>query len=324
MESTTFDRVIDERAPDAPARVDERDGWLRRQVDRRLVLRALLTAGPPLMLAGCSSSATATHRDAVSESAATSAGATATDRITARMPGARVLDGSRVTLIGDVSAAQLQVLSKAAEQAVGWVSQVWGETTVAAHAPLILAAPKTQAEFRALGGGTGEAGQIAATTTPSRLIVISPQLTTEVTAEGVVVVLAHELTHAVLGQGGLTGVPHWVIEGSAEFTAYRPTGLSLAAAAPQLAAAVAKGKAPAGPPDDADFVGSSADPQQAYQYAYAYCLFLADRFGLPAFTSFVRAADAKTAGAFTTAFGTSAIQLSGAYASFLRARLRQH
>ncbi|TWE13014.1 hypothetical protein BKA23_1842 [Rudaeicoccus suwonensis] len=227
-----------------------------------------------------------------------------------------------MTLVGDVAAAQLQVLFTAAERAVGWVSQVWGEPTVAAHAPLTLAAPKTLTEFRALGGGTGEAGQIAATTTPSRLIVISPQLTTEVTAEGVVVVLAHELTHAVLGQGGLTGVHHWVIEGSAEYTAYRPTGLGLAAAAPQLATVVAKGQVPTGPPDDAEFSGSSADPQQAYQYAYAYCLFLADRFGLAAFTSFVRAADARSADAFASAFATSIPRLSDAYATFLRSRVR--
>lgn len=184
--------------------------------------------------------------------------------------------------------------------------------------PVRIDVPADEAGFRARGGSVEPGAQVAATTTASGRVVLAPSLFTEVTGQGVVVVLTHELTHVALHQSGDTDIDRWIVEGAAEFTAYRPTGLTLPRLAPQLAASVRAGHAPTGPPSDARF---RADPQAAYQEAYAWCLFLVDRFGSARFTRFVRSDSARQGPGFTAVFGVSSDSLRRSFDAFLRGQV---
>lgn len=231
------------------------------------------------------------------------------------MPDAVTVHGRRVVVTGDVPRPRLRRTVREADRAATWVTRTWGEVWHG-RAPVQIYVPRTAREFRALGGDAGD--QVSATTTPAGVVVLDPDIWSEVTAEGRVVVLTHELTHVALRQARLTRTPRWVIEGSAELTAYRPTGLSLAQAAPQVATQVRSGRPPSGPPADAAFSDAANDLQASYQRAYAWCLFLSDRFGLPAFTRFVRHADHGDArSAFSDAFHSTRAALADDYRAWL-------
>lgn len=226
--------------------------------------------------------------------------------------GQTMIRDGKVTVAGPVPKARLQAVGSYAAQAISQVRQVWGSTVL--RGAVVIEVPKDEAGFRALGGSADNGAEIAATTTKDDRVVLAPRLFTDVTDQGRIAVLTHELTHVALHQATLTGVERWVIEGSAEYTAYRTSGLSLAQLAPDIATAARSGHGPTGPPSDAEF---ARDPAAAYQSAYVWCVFLVDRFGQRKFTTFVRAADAKRPDAFVDVFGTSVAALRQPYASFL-------
>jgi len=221
-----------------------------------------------------------------------------------------------VFVTGSASEARLRTVARDARIAVGRVRKVWGSSTPAGAVHIEV--PADEAEFRGLGGSVEPGAQVAATTTPAGRVVLAPVLFTQVTGEGVVVVLTHELTHVALHQTGDTDLHRWVVEGAAEFTAYRPTALTLPRLAPQLAAAVRAGRLPAGPPSDKRFRSA---PQAAYQEAYAWCAFLAERFGMAAFTGFVRSARTGENAEFNADFGVSIDALRPSFRAFLRAQM---
>ncbi|RNI24409.1 hypothetical protein [Flexivirga caeni] len=273
-------------------------------VSRRTACLLGMTAAAAL-LGGCSRRADAARP---TSSAASTAGQA--------WPGARTLHSGNLLVEGTAPQERLQAVLAAAPTAIARVRRIWGESVLRGR--VVIDVPGDDASFRARGGSVEGGTQIAATTTPDGRVVLAPVLFTEVTPAGRVVVLTHELTHLALHQAGLTGVARWIIEGSAEFTAYRSSGLPLAQLAPSVASAVRAGRPPAGPPGDAVF---AADPAAAYQQAYAWCRFLAGRFGIPRFVSFVRTADAHRPVAFTTTFGVAAATLRTPYADYLRAEL---
>lgn len=203
-----------------------------------------------------------------------------------------------------------------ADLARTWVARTWPRQVVAAGTVRVLVAADA-AQFARLRGAVPESSELAASTTASGDVVLAPAAVRELTAQGRRVVLAHEITHVVLGQAGRTGLPRWVVEGSAEYTAYRWAGLSLAAACVTLAEDMRTGNRPTGPPADGEFSG--AHEQSAYQQAHAYMSFLVARFGLPAWQRFVLAADAGSAAAFGDSFsGATPATLAPAYVVFLR------
>lgn len=203
-----------------------------------------------------------------------------------------------------------------AQTARSWVARTWPRQ-VAADGTVRLQVAADSAQFARLRGGVPESDELAASTTASGVVVIGPTVVSGLTAQGQRVVLAHELTHVVLHQTARAGLSRWVVEGSAEYTAYRWTGLSLAAACPTLANDVRAGRVPTGPPADTSFSGGQQ--QRAYQQAHGYMSFLVSRYGLSAWQRFVLQASAGRAGAFADSFGgATPAGLRSAYAAFLR------
>lgn len=262
-------------------------------------------------LAGCSSASQSDSRSA-SQSGSRSAsrsGSTAASAVT-------TVRGADVVVSGDVPQSRLREVSRDARDAVADVRRVWGDSVLAGRVQVEVASDA--ADFRRRGGNTEAGGQVGATTTADDHVVLAPALFSRVTRQGRVVVLTHELTHVALHQADRADISRWVVEGAAELTAYRPTRLGLARAAPQLARAVRAGRVPIGPPSDARFRSA---PEAAYQEAYGWCAFLVDRFGLSTFTHFVRGVDSGRSGAFGAVFGVSRDSLQGEFAAFLRQQI---
>lgn len=278
----------------------------RRTISRRAACCAgwVLLGG---LTGGCSSGGGATT---ATRSAGRSAGEVASATVTSTTRGVQLI------VSGTSSEARLRAVSQDAVTAVRRVRQVWGVSALTGR--VYVEVPSNDAEFRRRGGSTEAGAQIAATTTADGRVVLAPALFSRVTRQGRVVVLTHEFTHVALRRGSRTDVPRWVVEGAAEFTAYRATGLSLPELAPQLAKAVRAGRLPPGPPTDARF-GSA--PQAAYQEALAWCDFLVDRFELARFTRFVRSAGADHERDFRTAFGVRPSALRAPFDAFLRERM---
>lgn len=224
------------------------------------------------------------------------------------------------TVTGDAPSDRLAGVRSQVQVAMRQVVSVWGAVW-SADRPVSVQVPATGEGFARLTGASADTSA-SALTTPGGVVVLHPRLWTQTSAAGRQVVITHELTHVALGQGSQRGVPAWVIEGSAELTAYRPTGLPVPRVAPDVADQVRRGAIPAGPLADADLRPTTATSLQVgYQQAYAWSAFLVGRAGLATFTSFVRSADAGTAQAFERAYGVQPAALSAAYQDWWRGLL---
>lgn len=172
-------------------------------------------------------------------------------------------------------------------------------------------------QFVALGGGT--ASGVAATTRPDGTVVLAPDVWTGTTRQGRIVVIAHELTHVALHSQSSTSA-RWLVEGPPEWTAYHGTSLALPVIAPAMATAVRAGRVAAGPPSDAEFTNGPLPA--AYQSAFTWCSFLAQRATSQTFTAFVLAATDEPAdqlgSIFEAHYGATVAQLAGAYEQFQR------
>ncbi|NYJ75045.1 hypothetical protein [Allobranchiibius huperziae] len=269
-----------------------------------------------MLLGGCDGSGPGggvhTSTGSVSSRSATSSRSSAPSAAT----GTVVLSTAGLQVSGSVGTTQLAQVLAEARVARTWVARTW-PTQVAAAGTVRVQVAANAAQFARLRGGVPESDDLAASTTASGEVVIGQAVMQGLTAQGQRVVLAHEITHVVLRQTTRTGLARWVVEGSAEYTAYRWTGLSLGAACPTLAADVRADRLPAGPPPDAAFSGGQQ--QRAYQDAHAYMSFLVDRFGENAWKQFVLATSSGSTDAFGADFdGATTTGLRAAYAAFLR------
>lgn len=220
---------------------------------------------------------------------------------------------------GDAPAARVAAYRAQTRAGMHQVAALWG-ADVWRGRPVRVQVPATLAQFTRLTGSSAPA--VSAVTTPRGVIVVRPTLWDQTSAEGRQVVITHELTHVALGQSGLQHVPLWVIEGSAELTAYRSTGLDLAHAAPALVADVAAGRVPPGPPADAGLLPETATSlTEGYHQAYAWCAYLVVLRGTADFTTMVRAADSGDSTAFQEIYGRPVAALGEGYRSWLRGAL---
>jgi hypothetical protein len=110
-------------------------------------------------------------------------------------------------------------------------------------------------------------------------IVINPANIDRLGRLGRRVVLEHEVTH--LATRGFTGprTPIWLVEGLADWVAYRDSGLPAYQVADQLHAALGAGRWPGRLPGSADFSGDSPRLALAYEEAWSACRLIAARAG---------------------------------------------
>lgn len=142
-------------------------------------------------------------------------------------------------------------------------------------------------------------------------------------------VLIHEVAHVATRPVTGEAAPSWLVEGFADYVAYRDTGLPAGVAAGDLRREVLAGRVPSGLPADARFAGTDPRLAVAYEEAWLACRLIAQRSGEPALVRFYRlAAAGSPAGraarvrtAFATALRTTPTAFTVAWRAYLRSTL---
>jgi hypothetical protein len=175
-------------------------------------------------------------------------------------------DGRTATLIplgGARSAGLIARITAELDSAADAVTAFWGEDW---RRDIEIVAASTDEEFSAMGGGGSD---IAAATTPAR-IVFAPGAAA-MSDEALRIVLRHELFHYAARADTATDAPRWLTEGVADFVGRPPEPRP----GPQRAADLAS------LPTDADLDTAAGTRSLAYDRAWWFARFVADRYGTP-------------------------------------------
>jgi hypothetical protein len=178
-----------------------------------------------------------------------------------------VSDGRTVELMnlgGSTTQPLLDRVSGAMDDAVGAVTAFWGEDW---RRDIVIVATATDEQFRTLAGGGSD---IAAATTGQR-IVFAPGAAAMSDA-ALRIVLRHELFHFAARADTAPDAPRWLTEGVADFVA-RPAAPR---PGPERAAEMAV------LPSDADLDTVGRTRTLAYDRAWWFTRFVADRYGTAA------------------------------------------
>lgn len=93
------------------------------------------------------------------------------------------------------------------------------------------------------------------------------------------VVLTHELTHLASRGSTTSRMPLWLVEGFADYVAYRSVDISVRSAASDLRIEVQAGRVPGSLPSRSDFAADAEELSEAYAEAWLAGKFIADRYG---------------------------------------------
>jgi hypothetical protein len=164
----------------------------------------------------------------------------------------------------------------------------------------------TDEEFAAMGGGGSD---IAAATTPRR-IVFAPGAAA-MSGGALRIVVRHELLHYAARADTAADAPRWLTEGVADFVGRPPDPRPGPARAADLARL----------PTDADLDTPGATRSLAYDRAWWFSRFVADRYGIPALRRLYLAAcgpgHADVATAIRTTLGADLPQVVDAWRQWL-------
>ncbi|RDH75883.1 DUF4157 domain-containing protein [Mycolicibacterium moriokaense] len=177
-----------------------------------------------------------------------------------------VADGRTVTLMslgGSATRPLLDRVSGAMDDAVAAVTRFWGPDW---PRDIVVVAAATDEQFSALAGGGAD---IAAATTGQH-IVFAPGAAAMSDA-ALRIVLRHELFHYAARAQTAADAPRWLTEGVADFVARPETPRP----GPQRAAELAT------LPSDADLDTVGSTRTLAYDRAWWFSRFVADRYGVP-------------------------------------------
>ncbi|MFD8121948.1 hypothetical protein ACFV3T_12760 [Streptomyces albidoflavus] len=241
----------------------------------------------------------------------------------------RARRGSWGLVLGTGSAGEVREFARLAERAVPVAGDAWGGDW---PRRVVVLVPGSLAGTAALLGGEpdGYRGVAAVTTgspepgTPADRIVVNPEAYRELDARGRQFVLTHETVHVATRSATGPATPLWLSEGFADLAAHRAAPRPLAAAAPALSDAVARGKVPRALPDDAAFAfdGDSGALDRAYEGGWLACRLTAERWGEERLRAFYRAAGTRAGdAAFREVLGTTRAEFTAAWRTYLRERL---
>lgn len=246
----------------------------------------------------------------------------------------RVLRRGTVVVIAAPSQAALANSALAATLAgLPRVTQVWGPGWAPAAAVEMPANEGAFTALTALAGGTSDVAAVTLSDTPSgspggpgERIVVNPAAFAKLSPLGQRVVLTHELTHVASAPVTGPGAPRWLVEGFADYVAFRDSGLPIRVAAAELAAQVRAGDLPAALPDGAAFdQRRGAELAATYEEAWLACRLIATRVGTAGLVGFYRAVapvgDAALPGQLQRQLGTSVAGFVAQWRATLRAEL---
>lgn len=152
-----------------------------------------------------------------------------------------------------------------------------------------------EASYRGIAAvTTGEAGSAGKRPALADRVIVNPQAYAALGSFGQRIVLTHETVHVATRTSTSTATPVWLSEGFADWAAYRGEDRTAEVIAPELAAAVRGGDAPAALPADGDF-GFDGDPAElarAYEGGWLACELIAERWGREKLIAFYQAVGA--------------------------------
>ncbi len=186
------------------------------------------------------------------------------------------------------------------------------------------------------GVPAGTAAVAVASTDPDRAgsaarqwVVLNPTLWPQLSAPGRAAVLAHEFTHVAARDVTTERTPAWLVEGLADFVAYRRTAQPPSILAAELTARLRAGYRPSALPTSAQLSAEAAEAPRAYAEAWLACRYIADRWGVPALLRLYRLAGTAplegttdVPGLFTSVLGTDAAGFTAGWAQYVEEQLR--
>ncbi|HET9383144.1 MAG TPA: hypothetical protein VFP69_20260 [Streptomyces sp.] len=249
----------------------------------------------------------------------------------------RAVRGTHSLVLGvGRSRAALDRYVRLADRAVPAVSDAW--RTAWARRVVVLVPRSLDGMAGLLGALAASYRGIAAVTTgetaaraeaPADRVVVNPDAYGALGALGRQVVLTHETAHVATRVHTTPATPLWLSEGYADWVGYRGTGRTPRQAAPELTAAVAGGRLPAGLPGDGDF-GFDGDGDalaRAYESGWLACRMIAGRWGEERLAVFYRTVGAHgsrsgaVADALGRVLGTTPGDFTAAWRAYVRSRL---
>lgn len=223
--------------------------------------------------------------------------------------------GPRTMVIGPPASRRLMMRLRAeAERAIPRVSAIWGPQWSQRVAIVVPASQQQLAGIlnrpsgslsRIAAVATAELGADGANDAVGNRILVNPANVDRLGSLGRQVVLTHEITHVATRAATSAGAPTWLVEGIADYVAYRSTAIPVLQAARTLAAAVRAGRLPTALPADRAFSGTNPSLAQAYEEAWLAVRLIAQRAGQAAMLRFYRAVAGASAPRRAAAFGTA-------------------
>ena len=252
-------------------------------------------------------------------------------------------DFGRVTAIRDESVLVLghpgsESLMRSAYQiareAIAAVTQVWGTGW---SRRVVVLVPRDSDELGQLIEERGDLSGMAAFTSADvptagppvgKRVVVNPDAFGQLAPSGRQVVLTHEITHVASRDVTSRATPYWLVEGFADYVAYRATGASARQAARELARDVKHGDLPDRLPEWSDFEPGNPRLAQAYQEAWLACRLIAERYGAATLVRLYRTLstargdpDAELDLALRDALGIGTADFTGAWRHYLETQL---
>ncbi len=185
-----------------------------------------------------------------------------------------------------------------AERDIPLVSSVWGRGWPQRVAIVVPANQRQLATivnkpYRSLSRiaavATAELGGSGPTAAVGNRILVNPANVDGLGALGWHVVMTHEITHVATRAVTAAAAPTWLVEGFADYVAYRSTPVPDTSAAPDLTTDVRAGQLPSSLPADQAFTGTNPKLAQAYEQAWLAVRLIATRTGTAGLLRFYRA-----------------------------------
>lgn len=201
--------------------------------------------------------------------------------------GCTTAEAERCLVSGAGSAAESDALRESCERVVPVVEALWPGWS--GQVPIVRAASKLPPGVAA----QVESGAVPGESAPADRLLIGPDVASELSPEGLDVVMRHELSHLAMRSTGTAALPRWASEGLAEYAGYE--GVNDARRERRddllsLRAAVDEGMWTGTLPDTADLQGSDQRPD-AYTAAWLGVTVLIEALGRETVTEAMRPVD---------------------------------
>ena len=173
-----------------------------------------------------------------------------------------------------------------ADRAVRNVSRVWGSDW---SQRVVIVVPSNAGELGRVLDSRADYAQIAALATADVVdsgglrtsladrVVINPATFSRLSWIGQRIVMTHEVTHVASRRTTGRSSPSWLVEGFADYVAYRNSGVLVRIAARDLAAQQGLVPLPVTLPTDAQFDPGATDLGATYELSWLACRFIAER-----------------------------------------------